>query len=189
MKTSNSISALLLLFISISFINCDDSNDVGPSELLDNTSAEEGNQSPFSWFVVNGDYQSEWSELQSSEGNRSLEIISDISVGKFGYWGQSVANNIPFGQKLRLSCDIKLEEVTGAGVSIALRGDDANQKSIFFYTTQGKTLIAGSEDWKRYSVEMINAVPEEVTKIFVFLVLLTDTDGTVFFDDISLKAF
>jgi len=52
--------------------------------LLDNISVEEGNQSPFSWFVMDGDYESEWSELYASEGIRSLELkFDDISLKVF----------------------------------------------------------------------------------------------------------
>ena len=76
-----------------------------------------------------------------------------------------------------------------ASASARFRGDDANQDGVFFYTTQGTTLISGNEPWERYSVEMIETIPEEVTKIYVFLVLLNNTKGEVYFDDISLKVF
>ena len=189
MKTINSVSALFLLFISISFIACDDSSEVSVPELLDNTSVEEGNQSPFSWFNVHGDYNSEWSDEHSYEGTRSLKLNSDKPDGNFGYWYQLLEQDVPHGKKLRLSCQIKLEGVSGEGVFIALRGDDENKNRVFFYTTQGKTIISGDEDWKKYSVEMVEVIPEEVTKLWVFLILGDNTEGAVYFDEISLLQF
>jgi hypothetical protein len=178
-----------MLFISIFFLSCNEPEEFISLELLDNASVEDGNQTPVRWFVVDGDYQKGWSELESSEGNRSLELTSDMTGGEFGYWGQSVTDDIPYGRKLKLSCDIKLEEVTGEGVSIAVRGDSNTKMAIFFETTQGKNLISGNQEWENYTVEMTETVPEEVTKILVFLLLLDDTKGTVYFDNISLKAF
>ena len=150
---------------------------------------EEGNQSPFSWFKHNGSYQSEWIDSLSFDGTKSLMLTSNNDVGEFGYWGQTISKNIPYGKKLRFSCQIKLVGVAGEGVSIALRGDN-DTAGVFFHTTQGNDYIAGNEDWRKYSVEMPSAgIPDDVTQIFVFVILLNNTEGTVYFDDFELKAF
>lgn len=190
MKNISTKFPVLFLVLVIAFFSCNDSSEVNTIELLDNVSLEEGNQDPFSWFDQSGDYLSEWTEDLAYEGTRSLKLISETPNGYFGYWGQSIVNDIPFGEKLRLSCQIKLEGVSGNGVYIAIRGDgvDINDNK-FFYTTQGNTVISGDGDWKTYSVEMDDAVPDDTKKIWVFLILGGDTEGTVYFDNISLKAF
>jgi hypothetical protein len=65
--------------------------------------------------------------------------------------GQTVYADIPYGRRLRLSCMIKLEDVDplSDGVSIAIRGDDADGNGVFFYSTQGDVPIHGNEDWTK----------------------------------------
>ena len=81
MKTTQIASALFIRSISIFFLACDKPDEFVSLELLDNASVEDGNQTPARWFVVEGDYQKAWSELESSEGIRSLELTSDITGG------------------------------------------------------------------------------------------------------------
>ena len=188
MKTTLIQSALFLLIFT--FFSCDDSNDIKEVQLMDNPSVEDGDQSPFSWFHNNGSYNSEWTDEHSYDGLKAIMMTSGIDNGDFGFWGQSIVSDIPYGKKLRLSCQIKLDGISGEGVHIAFRGDgkDVNNK-IFFHTTQGTTSISGDKDWQRYSVEMIEPVSEDVTKIWVFLLLGSNTSGTVYFDEVSLQPF
>jgi hypothetical protein len=80
-----------------------------------------------------------------------------------------------------------LEGVVGEGVSIALRGDSETD-GVFFYSTQGDDYIAGDDGWQKYSVEMTQeAVSEEVTKLLVFVIMLDNTEGKVYFDDFELR--
>ena len=58
---------------------------------------------------------------------------------------------------------------------------------MFFYTTGGDIPIRGDQDWEEYSIDMKSAIPESTNSILVFLILLNDTHGTVFFDDIKLE--
>lgn len=184
MKITNTFT---LIFISIILLfACSDNDDPNPVQLLDNPSVEDGSQSPFNWFKNEGSYQTNWTDEHAFEGNRSLKISSDNDIGDFGYWGQTIVEDIPYGKKLRFSCQIKLEGVAGEGVSIALRGD-SDTDGVFFYTTQGDDYIAGTEDWQKYSIEMPwDPVSDEVTKLLVFVILLDDTEGTVYFDDFEL---
>jgi hypothetical protein len=158
-------------------------------QLLINSSVEAGGSSPNKWWANVGSYTSAWSADQSFSGAKSLMLSSDNDAGVFGYWGQTVYADIPYGRGLRLSCMIKLEDVDplSDGVSIAIRGDDADGNGVFFYSTQGDVPIHGNEDWTKYSIDMKSNIPESTDRILVFLILLDDTYGTVYFDDITLE--
>ncbi|HEX5172362.1 MAG TPA: hypothetical protein VFW11_24470 [Cyclobacteriaceae bacterium] len=189
MKTSTFRFAMILLF-SLSLISgCEDESNSGNPELVQNPSIENGNQSPSSWFpsdYADSDTQVIWSDVQAYDGIRSLQLSSDNADASAGWWGQTYEDKIPHGKKLRLSCKIKLDNVVGDGVSIAFRGDN-NTKPEFFYSTQGKINITGNHDWEEFSVEMDTKIPDTVVRIYIFLIMLNNTTGSVYFDDVSLK--
>ena len=188
MKNALIISTFIFLTILISA--CEDmSGEIEFQELIYNGSVEEGDRTPFRWFTNLSDYRHEWSDSVAFKGNRSLMLTSDVNDGSFGQWWYPFSENIPHGKKVRLKCQIKLDNITGEGVSIDFRGDDSSQNEVFSYTTKDVTQIKGSGDWKEYSVEMDEVIPEKVTLIFVHLILQDNSEGTVYFDEISLKAF
>lgn len=191
MKTILSITSIILFSLLISFSSCnDDAENPDVIQLLVNSSVEAGSSNPNKWYVgPEGDYQTSWTSEHSFTGDKSLLIASDNDVGKFTYWYQRIVEDIPHGQRLKLSSMIKLDKVdpNGEGVAIAVRGDDENQKRVFFYTTQGDIPIRGDEDWQEYFVEMKSNITEDVSTIYVFLILSDNTFGTVYFDDIKLE--
>lgn len=184
------LSAMFVLTLLISSCK-DESQNPDSIQLLINSSVEAGSSTPNKWFDVPGDYQASWTDENAFSGSKSLMIKSSANKGNFGYWVQSISNDIPYGKRLRLRVMIKLDGVdpTSGGVSIVIRGDDdeMNDHSVFFYTTQGDVPILGDENWKEYTFEMKSNIPETVYRIHVFLVLLNDTMGTVYFDDITLE--
>lgn len=185
--TSLSIIAILGLF---AISSCNDSSE-NPDiiQLLINYSVEAGSSAPNKWWANEGSYTSAWSGDQSFSGSKSLVLSSNNDVGDFGYWTQTVVDDIPNGRRLRLSSMIKLDDIDplSNGVSMAVRGDDADENSVFFYTTQGDIPIRGNEDWTKYSIDMKSQIPESTERMLVFLILLNDTYGTVYFDDITLE--
>lgn len=191
MKTHIRITLISLILLG-SFSACnDDPANPDVIQLLVNSSVEAGSQQPNKWFANTngGNYVTAWSDDHAFTGSKSLKIISDENVGEFAYWYQSIQSDIPHGRRLKLSSMIKLDHVdmNSDGVSIAVRGDDNLGKRVFFYTTQGDIPISGVEDWENYSIEMKSNIPEEVSSLWVFLILLDDTKGTVYFDDILLE--
>ena len=189
MKKVNQSAYFILLTILVLFASCnDDAENPDVIQLLINSSVESGTQSPNKWFVHDGDHQTKWSNEQSFTGDRSLMMSSDGNGVDFGYWGQSIRTDIPYGRRLRLSAMIKLDniETDDYGVSLVIRGDDENS-SVFFYTTQGDVPIRGDQDWTKYSIDMKSAIPDSVETILVFLVLSGNAKGTVYFDDIMLE--
>jgi len=169
--------------------SCADSDEM-EVQYLRNSSVEEGDQSPYSWFSVEKMYEIAWSKEEAFDGERSLKIISNLDDAEFAYWGQSFETDIPVGKKLRLRAQIKLNNVQGdgdGGAIIALRGDSDEESSGFFYTTQGNVEIKGTQDWTPYSVEMLYPVDEDINRILVFLILGSNTSGEAYFDQITLK--
>jgi gamma-glutamyltranspeptidase len=103
------------------------------------------------------------------------------------FWSQTITD-IPVGKRLKLTAKIKTEDITGTGVSIAIRCDDStyNEKAKMFATTEEKVSIIGTNDWTQYQVELTDKVTPNIRSITVFLTLLPKSGGTVWFDDISL---
>jgi len=189
MKRLNFIPLFIIPILIISSSCNDDSPNPDVIQLLINSSIEAGNQQPNKWYVgPEGTYQTSWTDDHSFTGVKSLLISSDNDVGEFTYWSQYIGEDIPHGRRLRLSCMIKLDNVdpNSDGVSIAVRGDD-DQQGVFFYTTQGDVPIRGNEDWAEFSIDMKSNIPDEVTRMWVFLILLDNTQGKVYFDDITLE--
>jgi hypothetical protein len=189
-KRLNFIPLFIISILIISSSCNDDSPNPGVIQLLINSSVEAGNQKPNKWYVgPEGTYQTSWTDEHSFTGEKSLLISSDNDVGEFSYWYQSVGKDIPYGRRLRLSSMIKLDNVdpNSDGVAIAVRGDDQDRQRVYFYTTQGDIPIRGDQDWTKFSVDMKSNIQEEATRLWVFLILGNNTEGRVYFDDITLK--
>ena len=158
MKSSVLCTFFILAVLSISLLSCnDESGDPAVIQLLINSSVEAGGQSPNRWFSQDADFIStEWTSEQFFIDSKSLKISSDNDDDDFGYWGQRVRDDIPFGRRLRLSAMIKLENVVSddTGVSLVIRGDD-DSNQVFFYTTQGDIPILGDQDWAKYSILLL----------------------------------
>lgn len=99
MKTLLSISSVILFVLFVSLSSCnDDSESPDVIQLLINSSVEAGSSKPNKWYVgPEGDYQTSWTSEHSFSGDKSLMISSDNDVGKFSYWYQRIAADIPHG--------------------------------------------------------------------------------------------
>ena len=93
-------------------------------------------------------------------------------------------------EKIKLTVNIKTENLEGPGVAIALRcdGPEVNGQIQFsqFVTSQGTIPIKGTKDWTKYTVELDQKVRPGIETINVYFLYLEDTSGTVYFDDASL---
>lgn len=190
MKTLNFIPLFIISILIISSSCNDDSPNPDVIQLLINSSVEAGNQQPNKWYVgPEGTYQTSWTYDHSFTGVKSLLISSDNDIGEFTYWYQSIIEDIPHGSRMRLSSMIKLDNVdpNSDGAAIAVLGDDQDRQRVFFYTTQGDIPIRGDQDWTKFSVDMKSNIQEEVTRLWVFLILGNNTEGRVYFDDITLE--
>ncbi len=115
----------------------------------------------------------------------SLKISrTNIDTAKIWYWYQKYSGKIPVGLDLTLKAKIKGLNLSGNGASIAIRCDGATP-DLQFETTQSVVNINGTFDWTTYTVSLSN-VKSNVTSIYVFLIYLPKTTGTVYFDDVTL---
>ncbi len=136
-------------------------------------------------------YTMEGSEEFAVSPKKSLKIKCDkvVDVSKYCQVNQTFSTTgIKTGAKLVLSAKIKAVNLAGTGVSIAIRGDKMNQPNVFFTTSQGKTPIVGDFNFKEFTLTL-DAYAGNADFIIVFLVFLPQTTGTVYFDDVSLKAY
>jgi hypothetical protein len=128
------------------------------------------------------------SQVYLSPGT-SMEIqSSSTSSTAFSYWYYSWApQGINQSDRLQLTVNVKVDNVTGPGVYVALRGD-SGAGTVFFHTTQGATKISGTSGFTSYTVD----VPYYVTTakyLIVFLIMDAQSTGTVYFDDVTVTKF
>src|SRR5690349_9373631 len=90
------------------------------------------------WQFVNVAPAAHSATVASSVSASSSHSLSTTSVEQstgFSFWRLGVTpSNIPVGASLELSVKVKVANVTGDGVFIALRGDDDSPNSLFFKT-------------------------------------------------------
>ncbi len=162
-----------------------------PRQLLLNGDVEGGASTPASWESYTSEpaaYGFEWSS-DAASGVRSLSVRAASTAAPGAYWHQSLPISNPSGVMFLLTAMVKVNDVAGRGVSIAVRGDDTslnNGRAEAFATTQSLQLITGTTGWRRIRVGL-TGVPPSVDQLRVFLIHLPGTSGEVLFDDISLE--
>jgi hypothetical protein len=133
-----------------------------------------------------------YSTHTAHSGLRSLSLSHPTAsgAGEFSYAGQYTPVQDPSGEAFTLSVRMKLEDVTGQGVAIAIRGDTESTPSGYaeaFATTQYKRSLVGTTDWMEVSVEL-GGLADDIKSITVYLILLSETSGTVYFDDVEFSS-
>jgi hypothetical protein len=198
MRLQDTLAILAIALLLPLCIGCsDDDNGVAPPaevQLLQNPDVEDGNDLPTEWFSAIADtvasgFTTTWSTEEAVSPTHSLKINREIieNPDAFAFWAQRFNTGIPNGKKITLTASIKTD-LTGPGAAIVIRGDDTDPpagSSEAFVTTQGLVSITGEENWREYWVSM-SEVPADILSITVYLILGTNTNGTVYFDDITL---
>lgn len=181
--------SLILCTLFLVFMGCKD--DPEPAlQLLVNTDMEAGATLPNGWsgWEKTG-YTIEWTTEEASSGTRSLKIsAAQPDDTNFTFWSQYYGGVIPVAKDVVLSVKVKCKNVSGQGVSIAIRGDNdnlTNDHAEQFSTTQTVTTITGDFDWTSYHVRL-DGIQSDITSLTVYFLLLDNTAGTVYFDDASL---
>ena len=181
------ILIILLALLGMSLIGCGGSDTpykYDGVEMLQNGSVE----SDGIWTPKNTG--TEYARvIDTATGTYSLEINTTDTQNTQGcFWSQTITD-IPVGKQLKLTAKIKTNDITGMGVSIVIRCDDTatcNGNAEMFTTTEGKVSIVGTNNWTQYQAELTDKVTPNIKSITVFLVVLSGSGGTVWFDDISL---
>lgn len=179
----------------ISFLRCDkNENIVDPADtdqLLRNSNIEEGFSTALYWISDQfplpsaNEYIFNWTTSEAFSGTHSLMIQLDSIADStaFASWYQSVRGSQPAGKNLILNSKIKTN-LTGNGISLVIRLDDSTGL-LAIASTQGNEVITGINDWHTREIILYD-IPQGVTTIYVFLMLLPNTSGTVCFDDVQL---
>ena len=185
MKTIR-LSALFALLIVIS---CKP-DEPQPINIIVNGDMETGSSTPIGWTYYSGTtgVPGEWADKVSRSPSRSLHTSAAVATANYtGLWFQQKCGDIPHGKTLVLKAMVK-GNLAGAGVSVALRGDDddlSTPSADQWASTEGNTPITGTFDWKEYRVEF-SEVEQTISCLRVFLIYLPNTSGEVYFDDVSL---
>lgn len=186
MKYSPILCALLVIFVG-----CKD--DPEPAiELLVNSDMEAGGTAPNAWWDLERTvYTTEWTTEEASSGAKSLKIsATESDATNFSFWAQSYFGEIPVGKDVVLSIKIKCKKVSGQGISIAIRGDTPTSSTgtaAQFSSTEGRVRISGDFDWTTYQVRL-DGIHNDIKSLTIYVLMLPNTAGTVYFDDASLKA-
>ena len=177
-----------ILFVTSCWLNPDDDQEI---QLLQNTNVEDGTTDPLYWnYGQTGTCPDEWATTHYRSSSHSLKVSCATSdSGNWGYWCQVVTDNLPIGSKPILKAYIKTDSLNGEGASIAIRGDDTTTPEGYaeVFTSTGDSIpIQGTMDWTLFSIQLNEVVPSDIESITVYLILLPNTSGDVYFDDITL---
>lgn len=156
-------------------------------------------------YLVNGDMETDegwwfngpemttqsFSTAAANSGLRSVALAmpTTTDLGGFTYAGQYVPVSDPSEDKFVLTVRMKLDGVTGQGAAIAVRGDTEAVPSGWaeaFATTQGTLTLTGTSEWTEVTVEL-DGLRSDIRSVTVYLLLLSESSGTVYFDDAVLE--
>ena len=181
----------MLILLALSCNKDDDKGGVSQN-FVTNGDIENGRQDwniGFSGQGLGNIYEHGVSDEFATSPQSSLFISCDKVNNReeFTYFVQSFpASSFKKGDNLTLKVQVKGENLMGTGVSVAFRGDkDGVSSPVFFKTTQGFNPLIGTFPFKEVKVNL-NPYLGDADQIIVFLILLPETTGKVYFDDISL---
>ena len=169
-------------FLAIVLITSCSDDDEKSVTLLD----DDFDNSPGWQYTSTANHVGTLDAVEFSSPQQSLKIKAlDTQANGFSFWSQQImAVSFPEKAKLILRAKVKTQDVTGEGVFVALRCD-SNTTQLSFETTQGTTMINGSNEFTEYTVNM-SAIPKGTTNMWVFLIMSGTCTGEAYFDDVSL---
>ena len=175
----------VFVFLTLLFGACGDDNHPVVQIIDDNL--ESGNNWTFH-NVAPAEHEDFFDNTVSASSSHSLTIKSTkAEPDGFSFWRFTwTPQDIAVGSSLELKVKVKVTDVTGEGAYIALRGDGTSP-NVFFETTQGRVAINGNKDFQTYTLKL-DAYPEGVNHMFIFLIFDGSSTGSVNFDDISLTS-
>jgi hypothetical protein len=179
------LSRIAITFAAILIIlSC--SKDEVIEQIVANSDFTSGSASPDAWFYYgNGSgHEHDWTK-KTGTSDYCISIAGAFSIQQISYWYQNFLGIIPRGKTLTLKAKIKAEDLSGQGASIAVRCDGDTAGNLAFSTSQGKSDISGTFEWKEFTVTL-DKVPENTRSIIIFLIYLPNTTGKVSFDDVIL---
>ena len=186
------IGLMVTIFLIVLLSSCQSFERYPDKEgaLLRNGSLENGFGKPKGWWNKTIPNKALWTKKQSYNAERSIAIKSLKDKGGFSFWAQTIKADSISGKSPILKVFIKAEELAGQGAAIAIRCDDTlkpDGNAEIFSTTQNRIKIIGNTDWMEYSVQLNTNISDDIKSVTIYLILLPESSGTVYFDEISLS--
>ncbi|MEL6589649.1 MAG: hypothetical protein AAFQ68_06190 [Bacteroidota bacterium] len=178
--------SFLVLSLSLILTACEP-DSFRQTDLVDNYDFEASQNDYPGWFINNLAGTVALSDQKSRSGDQSMILRSDDTGDDLIFVGQFI-NRFEKGKKVKLSAYLRLDDVEGEGLSLVVRGDTdaSNSPAEWFYTTEGKIHIAGKHRWKEYTLTTEDVVPDNINQLTIYVVMLPNTSGQAWVDDISL---
>lgn len=168
-------------------------DDIFGNDLLGNTSVELGDSLPQYWTYSEGDSavftEDLWTSSQGSEGQRALKIQRTSEVLDHFTWRQTLVNRVQRNKALVLRVMIRTENLSDPGAALMIRADNTEEPkgpAEQLVSSQGFVDILGSQEWTAYSLHLPEGLDRGLESLSVYLVLLPEATGTVYFDEITL---
>lgn len=187
------VRLLFIGVITLSLISCDEGTsepvDNGPSNMVLNSTFEGGSDGEPTYWTAHqtGNYQLAWTTETAGAGSYSLKISNNTAdPDSSAYWYQNQCMYIPVNQTVTLKAKIKLDNVVGTGATIVIIGNDREYNIQYYATTLSDLALTGTHDWQEYSMQLEN-FNNLILCLNIYLVLPTNTTGTVYFDDVRIE--
>ncbi|MFD2934895.1 hypothetical protein [Spirosoma flavum] len=199
------IGSLLLLLLTAAIMNACKKEDAQPltqtvANVLTNSDFE---ITPYQDWTNNlgkisttnpTNYSVSYSTEAASSPSHSIKVTCSAAPNDstYQYMQQilyTATTPIPAGAKLTMKVKIKMVNIQGNGIALAMGGNQgasAKYASAFYTSTEGKTSIVGTNEFKEYTLTF-DAFPANATSMYVLLFFLPKTTGTAYYDDASLS--
>jgi hypothetical protein len=146
---------------------------------------------PDGWKKAEGTDNLAWTAEAGRSPTKSLKITSSAKQEGILAWIYTYSGPIPADGNIRLKVFCKTQALHGNGAALTVRADDTSApegQAELYATTQGLKSITGSRDWFEYMVFLPPHARKNIKSITIYLIMLPQTTGTVYFDDVSLEA-
>lgn len=197
-----SITLVLSLIVIVTLFNSCKKNDAQPqtpTTILTNGDMEQPPYQDWESYLgatstVNANkYTVDYSTEASSSPTHSIKVTCSTAPNDttYQYMQQVIYTSavpIPAGAKLTMKAKIKTVNVQGKGIVLGMGGNKgaSDKYAASFYTsTEGKTTITGTNDFKEYTLTF-DSFPGNTYSVFVLLFFSPTTTGTAYYDDVSL---
>ncbi len=190
MKTAQYLILATIVIVLITNCRKDPPVFVNRTQMLTNGNVESGTGIPEHWWQYDGQghYQLSWDDKVYFSPLKSLKISSTLFDTNFSYWTQTVVDKLMANKTITLRVKVKAA-LAGEGISIVIRGDDTVVPQGYaeqFVTTESITMISGNFDWQEYHVSLEKLEPY-IKSLSIYLLMLPNTKGEVYFDDVTLS--
>ncbi|QMW05036.1 hypothetical protein [Spirosoma foliorum] len=193
---------LSLLTISFLFNSCK-KDEAQPMQIANVLTGGDFETSPYSTWRTDvlknnttrpTSYTVDYSTEASSSPTHSIKVSCNLAPNDSTYqlFQQDLFTSttpIPTGAKLTLKVKIKTVNIQGNGISIAIGGNlgvNDNYAPAFYTSTEGKTSITGTNDFKEYTITF-DSFPAKTYSYYALIFFLPKTTGTAYYDDVSLS--